>query len=104
MYNKIDFFRKMKYLFHPLRINLYQVSKLKDLAFDIFYLDNRALDGFLEHFPNNGCRLKSCQDCRYCQDFAERAIKVDRALQRKLIDRYEQYLSRVISGDIFKYF
>ncbi|MFA5231458.1 MAG: U32 family peptidase [Candidatus Omnitrophota bacterium] len=104
MYNKRDFFRKMKYLFHPLQINLDQASKLKDLAFDIFYLDNRALDGFLEHFVNNGCRLKSCQDCRYCQDLAERTIKVDRVLQKKIIDRYEQYLSRVISGDIFKYF
>lgn len=103
MYNKIGFGRKMKYLFHPLRINLYRVSKLKDLAFDIFYLDNRALDGFLEHCVNNDCRLNSCRDCGYCREVAQRALKVDRLLQQKLIERYEQYLSRVISGDIFKY-
>ncbi|MFA5198369.1 MAG: U32 family peptidase [Candidatus Omnitrophota bacterium] len=103
MYNKIDLARKIKYLFHPFRINLYQVSKLKDLTFDMFYLDNRSLDGFLEYFMKNDCRLKSCRECGYCRELASRVVKVDRLLQQKLIERYEQYLSRVVSGGIFKY-
>ncbi|MFA6357362.1 MAG: U32 family peptidase [Candidatus Omnitrophota bacterium] len=104
MYNKFTLFRKLKYFFHPLRINLYQVSKIRDLTFDFFYIDNRSLDGFLDYFVKNDCTLKSCQDCKHCQALADKVIQFDHDLQQKLIDKYEQYLDKVVSGDIFKYF
>ncbi|MDD3345674.1 MAG: U32 family peptidase [Candidatus Omnitrophica bacterium] len=103
MYKKVNLFSKMKYLFHPLRINLYRVSKIRELDFDMFYIDNRSLDGFLEHFVEKDCRLTSCRECGYCRDWAERTVKVDCLEREKLIERYEKYLSQVISGGIFRY-
>lgn len=40
------------------------------------YIDNRALDGFLDHFEAQGCK-DDCPDCGYCATFAERAVRCD---------------------------
>jgi collagenase-like PrtC family protease len=38
------------------------------------YMDNKQLDGFLEHFVNNSCSETFCDDCSYCRRWAEKAI------------------------------
>ncbi|OAT83600.1 hypothetical protein [Desulfotomaculum copahuensis] len=49
-------------------------------------LDNRALDGFLEHFFTQDCQL-ACGRCRYCASVAERAVRINEP------DALEQWLS-----------
>jgi collagenase-like PrtC family protease len=42
---------------------------------DFLYLDNRKLDGFLDHYKNNSCRY-NCYKCNYCNTIADKAIRV----------------------------
>lgn len=42
------------------------------------YIDNRKLDGFLEHYFRHDCENSSCGvDCRYCESVAARAVTFD---------------------------
>ncbi|MCP4135642.1 MAG: hypothetical protein GY754_32035 [bacterium] len=40
------------------------------------YFDNKALDGFMEHFINNDCHDKTCEECKYCDSWAKKAIQL----------------------------
>lgn len=42
-------------------------------------IDNRKLDGFLEGFPAVACGARDCRLCRYCDGWAERAVRIDPA-------------------------
>jgi len=67
-------------------------------------LPNRALDGFVEFFrKKHDCRL-GCRDCRYCDDFAQGAVRREgdpaafaERLERSL-ERYETGAFRSGSG------
>lgn len=38
------------------------------------YMDNKKLDGFLNHFIDNPCTDTFCDDCSHCNEWAEKAI------------------------------
>lgn len=42
-------------------------------------IDNGALSGFLDGFRKMRCAETYCEDCRYCHQYAERAVRFDRA-------------------------
>lgn len=55
-------------------------------------IDSRALDGFLRFFERDACDM-DCGDCRYCERWAERAVKIegDRGrYERQLAENLEQ--------------
>ena len=67
-------------------------------------IPNRALDGFLDFFhKKHDCRV-GCRDCRYCDDWAEKALAFndDHAAFAKRIDealeRFESGEFRTVSG------
>ena len=99
-------YRGLKYFFRPFSANIFKLRKIEGLSSGglPFYIDNRALDGFLEHFLKEDCSLKSCKDCGYCKEVAARAVKVDVECQRKLLSRYDKFLEELISSKMFKYF
>ena len=45
-----------------------------DFKPELPYIDNRALDGFLEFFRNKSCAQSDCDECRYCDRIAEKAV------------------------------
>ena len=67
------------------------------------YIDNRALDGFLEHFFNESCNGKSCQECDYCSQIAKKAIKIDEDYRKRIIAQYRNLLDELVSSKMFKY-
>ena len=67
------------------------------------YIDNRALDGFLEHFFNESCNGKSCQECDYCSKIAKKAIKIDEDYRKRIIIQYKNMLDELVSSKMFKY-
>ena len=48
-----------------------------------FYIDNQALEGFMDFFRKQNC-LSGCNHCDYCQKIANKAVQCD----RDEVDRY----------------
>lgn len=94
---------KLRYFFRPAKINFLALYKAKDLFFDIFYIDNRLLDGFIRHFIDNDCSRSVCGECNYCQEVSRKAIKFDTVLQQRLAQAYKQFLENMVSGAVFRY-
>jgi len=69
---------------------------------DIF-IDNRALDGFLENTMNKDCITRSCAECGYCSRVAEQVVKIPAQAREKLISAYRDFMNTLNHGDIFRY-
>lgn len=41
------------------------------------YIDNRALDGFLDRLPQDQCRKGACAACGFCRQWSKKAVRVD---------------------------
>ncbi|MFQ5878407.1 MAG: U32 family peptidase [Acidobacteriota bacterium] len=59
------------------------------------FIDNRSLDGFIDRFLRQGCRDLSCDECRYCHEYADRAVRVDPAYREDCLR-----LHRAIDKDL----
>jgi collagenase-like PrtC family protease len=67
------------------------------LALDI-YIDNQALSGFLDGFRKIRCAETSCEECRYCQRHAERAVRFDRTEAGRLVKEIDGLLDGFLAG------
>ena len=61
------------------------------------YIDNQALDGFIEHFIKNDCHLMACHECGYCQEITKQVVKVDPNYREKITDEYKVILDSLIN-------
>ncbi len=98
---------KFRYFFRPFSVNLFRLIKAKKLIKEAeIYIDNRALDGFLEYFlKNNNCNLIGCAECKYCDQIAKKVIKIkDQDAYKGLINEYDKFLNQLISGKMFNWF
>ena len=64
------------------------------------YIDNRKLDGFLDHFRTRDCLRISCKDCGYCESVASRAVFIDERWREEMIARFDRALKILIKGQI----
>lgn len=103
--NLSNIFLRIKHLFRPSAANILMVFKLKNLLkkVDIF-IDNRALDGFINFFLTHDCRLVSCDDCGYCRTVADKVVKIDKDYQDKIGREYGRFLEALSSGRALRYF
>lgn len=98
------YFRKIKHFFRPSLINIFRLARARKIFAGLkVYIDNRALDGFLEHFLNSDCSLVSCQECGYCLSVAKKVVKIDPCVRQELLDNISTYLEDITSGNLFKY-
>jgi len=89
--------RGLKYFFRPFLMNssfLYKLSKLGPKL--SVYIDNSALDNFIEYFLERDCRSMSCNDCGYCEKVAHEAVKIEPGYQQETITKYKDILNRII--------
>ncbi|MBM3251392.1 MAG: hypothetical protein FJZ11_01245 [Candidatus Omnitrophica bacterium] len=100
---KSDKISKIKYFFKPLYINVFKLYGVKSIMndFDI-YIDNRALDGFIEFFLKDNCELKSCRECGYCANIAKKVVKINKKSAENTQQLHRAFLDKLISGDIFR--
>lgn len=96
-----------KYLFRPGKASLSHLKHVKELANKRGLLhplkgnppvimDNRILDGFLESFPH-GCRGRDCEQCRYCHQWADRAVQVDPQYRKECLKLYRIVFKELLS-------
>lgn len=89
------------------------LDKLNQLfELDWLYIDNRKLDGFLDHFVNHyQCDKKVCtgdeeengpESCKYCLSWAKKAITCDEEMKSNYTNNLESFLDDFVSSKIFK--
>jgi collagenase-like PrtC family protease len=66
-----------------------------------FYIDNQALDGFMDFFKKQNC-LSGCGRCDYCQRIADKVIQFDRDEVDKYIAALNAFLDSLSSSKFFK--
>lgn len=64
------------------------------------YMDNRKLDGFLEHFKKTDCFRMDCNPCGYCESVARKVISMDEQWRKEMISRFDQALDMLVTGEI----
>lgn len=58
-------------------------------------IDNRALDGFLDHFIKGRCQKGACDTCGYCASVTKKAVKVNKQQRACAFKNYEEVLSEI---------
>jgi hypothetical protein len=66
-------------------------------------VDNRALDGFIERFREKGCRDVECEACRWCHDFAAKAVRIDPEESRRALAAYDEVFRSLDGGAMWRY-
>ena len=66
-------------------------------------IDNRKLDGFIERFRTKGCREEDCEQCRWCHQFVERAVRVDPKQRSVALGAYEDLFGAMRDGSMWRY-
>jgi collagenase-like PrtC family protease len=96
----------MEYFIQPKHVNIMKISELEkvfDLEVrDLIQLDNRKLEGFIEHFKDKNCNQMSCSSCRYCDTVFEKAAVVKKEEVEQAARRVKNFSGKLVSGDIFE--
>jgi collagenase-like PrtC family protease len=69
------------------------LETMKGLKYCIlpFHIDNRKLDGFLEHFFQHNCEYSACGiDCHYCESVAMQAVTILPKEHKQCLSHVEQ--------------
>ncbi len=64
------------------------------------HIDNRKLDGFLDHFKRADCLRTDCERCGYCERVASQTVAIDEQWRREMIMRFDQALGVLMSGEM----
>ncbi len=104
----------LRFLLRPGLVNPLRMALLKRLA-DLrrmtgpvtgeppVYIDNRSLDGFLERFRETGCRDVDCAQCRWCHEFAQKAVRFDAAARAQTLEAYDAVFRALHDGSMWRY-
>ncbi len=64
------------------------------------YIDNQALEGFIDFFKKQDC-LSGCSQCNYCQEIADKVVEFDRSKADKYISVLKKFLDDLTNSRIF---
>ncbi|MGZ8441445.1 MAG: U32 family peptidase [Candidatus Deferrimicrobiaceae bacterium] len=104
----------LRFLLRPGLVNPLRMALLKRLA-DLrrmtgpvtgeppVYIDNRSLDGFLTRFRESGCRDIDCAECRWCHEFARKAIRIDETARARALEAYDAVFQALHDGSMWRY-
>ena len=104
--------RMLKYFIKPQMVNLLKFAKVIDFGktASVLYplrgpnpvqIDNRELDGFIDFFRTTSCRDLDCEKCRYCHEWADRAVRIDPAWRERMGAIYDDLLDEIDSGSFW---
>ena len=65
------------------------------------YIDNQALQGFINFFKKQDC-LSECNRCRYCQDVADKVVRLDHTEADRYITTLRKLLDDLSSSHMFE--
>ena len=80
-----------------------ELEKVFDLEVrDLIQLDNKKLEGFIEHFKTKDCNQTSCSSCRYCETFFEKVAVVKKEEVERAAQKVRNFSEKLLSGEIFE--
>ncbi|MFX1451735.1 MAG: U32 family peptidase [Promethearchaeota archaeon] len=63
-------------------------------------IDNTKLDGFIEFFKKQDC-ISMCDDCNYCENWAKKAVILDKEQAPRYVETLEGYIKNIITSQEF---
>jgi collagenase-like PrtC family protease len=96
----------LEYFIQPGHVNIMKVSELEkvfDLEVrELIQLDNKELEGFIEHFKEKDCNQISCSNCRYCETVFEKVAVVKKDEVERAAQKVRDFSEKLLSGEIFE--
>jgi len=91
----------LEYLIRPDFVNIDLMLEMADIfgySFsDVICIDNRALDGFAEHFKTHDCFHSSCDECGHCREWAAKAVRiVDEEKYRATLKKFDDFIEAIL--------
>jgi collagenase-like PrtC family protease len=113
-YNRHGFGWLLRFFFRPMLANPARMLLLKHLADllsmtrpaegdPLVYIDNRALDGFMERFRERGCREEDCGECRWCHEFAGKSLRMDEGKRALALAACDEIFRALHDGSMWRY-
>lgn len=65
------------------------------------HIDNQALKGFIDFFKKQDC-VSECSHCRYCQEIADKVVRLDHAEADKYTSALTKLLDDLSSSNMFQ--
>jgi len=62
------------------------------------YIDNRSLDGFIDHFKKNRCYGQCGVGCNYCEEIAKKVIRIDKTEVREYVNKLLEIIQKWKEG------
>lgn len=105
--------RMAKYFLKPSEVNLLRFSQVVEFGKALsmlypregdnpVYVDNRALDGFLDRFDTLGCESVDCETCRYCHQWAEKSVSFDPEWRKRMTGIFDALLDDLHGGHMWE--
>jgi collagenase-like PrtC family protease len=95
----------LEYFIKPQHVNIMKVSELGDVfdleVRELIQIDNKKLDGFLEHFKKKDCNQTTCAQCHYCDRVLKKAAVIKERELKKAARKVKAFSDKLISGEIF---
>jgi collagenase-like PrtC family protease len=96
----------LEYFIQPKHVNIMKISELEkvfDLEVrELIQLDNKKLEGFIEHFKTKDCNHISCSNCRYCDTVFEKVAVVKKEEVERAAQKVKHFSEKLVSGEIFE--
>lgn len=67
-----------------------------------YQIDNRQLDGLLDHFASRDCAASDCASCGYCRALASRAVTIPDPRTKQYARSYQHLLDSLVSSEPFE--
>lgn len=105
--------RMLKYFARPGAVNsvkfakVVEMGRVANLLFprrgpNPVYIDNRALDGYLDRFVERGCQDRDCASCGYCEQWAARVVHIDPSWRRRMEAIYDDLIAEIDDGSLWE--
>ena len=65
------------------------------------YIDNKALDGFIDGIKARDCPSMSCDECEYCESWARKVVRIDPAYRAEAKSMAEDLDRGLLDGTLW---
>ncbi len=81
----------------------YSWSRLDFSASDVVNIDNTRLNGFIDHFVDNGCSPSiDCDECGYCAKWVDKVVTISPNLSKQYLEAIKKHRNALVTSKFAK--